>query len=190
MHYFGVPKLRSNHSIKTKMNYFWVSKLRSIHSTLLDPKWCLGVFRGISLTSACKKMKNLCFAPECTISGTEVAKYLFYSIRPKMMFGSVLKHFANLRHVQRCKTCVSGLNALFRGTEVSKHQFYYIGPKMMSLSVSKHFANLRHIKRCNTFVSSPNALFRGIEVAMLPFYSGRSNMMFGSGIDHFANLRT
>jgi hypothetical protein len=65
--------------IKTKMHYFGVSKLRSIHSTPLDPKWCLGVFRGI-----------------------EVAKHSFYPIRPKMMFGSVSRHFANLRHVKRC----------------------------------------------------------------------------------------
>jgi hypothetical protein len=36
------------------------------------------------------------------------------------------EHFANLRHVKRCKTCVSGLNALFSGTEVAKHTFYSI----------------------------------------------------------------
>jgi hypothetical protein len=48
-----------------------------------------------------------------------------------MMFGSVLKHFANLGPIKRCKTCVSGLNALFRGTEVAKHPFYSIGTKIM-----------------------------------------------------------
>jgi hypothetical protein len=63
-----------------------------------------------------------------------------------MMFGSVTEHFANLRHVKRCKTYVSGLNALFRGTEVVKHPFYSLGPKMMFGSVSEHFANLRHVK--------------------------------------------
>jgi hypothetical protein len=178
MHYFGVPKFRSNHSIKTKMNYFWVSKLRSIHSTLLDPKWCLGVFRGISLTSACKKMKNLCFAPECTISGTEVAKYLFYSIRPKMMFGSVLKHFANLRHVQRCKTCVSGLNALFRGTEVANHPFYFIRPKMMFGSDPEDFTNIWHVKRWETCVWGKNALFWGTEVVKQPLYSIKTKMNY------------
>jgi hypothetical protein len=62
------------------------------------------------------------------------------------MFGSVTEHFANLRHVKRCKTYVSGLNALFRGTEVVKHPFYSLGPKMMFGSVSEHFANLRHVK--------------------------------------------
>jgi hypothetical protein len=41
--------------------------------------------------------------------GTEVAKmgshqiHAFYSLEPKMMFGSVLKHFGNLRNVKSCK---------------------------------------------------------------------------------------
>jgi hypothetical protein len=63
-----------------------------------------------------------------------------------MVFGSVSEHFANLRHVKRCKTCVSGLNGLFWGTEVVKHPFYSIGPKIMFGSVSEHFANLQHVK--------------------------------------------
>jgi hypothetical protein len=52
-----------------------------------------------------------------------------------MMFGGVSEHFANLRHVTRYKTCVSGLNALFRGTEVVKHSFYFNRTKMMFGSV-------------------------------------------------------
>jgi stress-induced morphogen len=75
-----------------------------------------------------------------------VVKHPFYSIGLKMMFRIVSEHFANLRHVKRCKTCVSGLNALFGGTEVVKHPFYSIGPKMMFGSVSEHFTNLRHVK--------------------------------------------
>jgi hypothetical protein len=90
-------------------------------------------------------MQNLCFGPKCTISGTEVVKHPFYYNGPKMMFRSVSEYFANLGHVKRCITCVSGLNAL-RGTEVVKYSFYSIGPKMMFGSVSKHFANLRHVK--------------------------------------------
>jgi hypothetical protein len=35
-----------------------------------------------------------------------------------MMFGSVSEYFTNLQQLKRLKTCVSGLNALFRGTEV------------------------------------------------------------------------
>jgi hypothetical protein len=91
-------------------------------------------------------MQNLCFGPDALFQGTEVVKHPFYSIGPRMMFGSVSEHFANLRHVKRCKTCVSGLNALFCGTEVVKHPFYSIGPKMMFGSVSEHFANLQHVK--------------------------------------------
>jgi hypothetical protein len=73
-------------------------------------------------------------------------KHPFYSIGPKMMFGSVSEHFAKLRHVKIIKTCVSSLNTLFWGTEVVKHSFYSIGPKMMFKSVSEHFANLQHEK--------------------------------------------
>jgi hypothetical protein len=73
-------------------------------------------------------------------------KHPFYSIRPKMMFGSASEHFANIQHVKICKTCVSGLYALFQGTEVAKHPFYSIRPKMMFGSDSEHFANLRHVK--------------------------------------------
>jgi hypothetical protein len=35
--------------------------------------------------------------------GTEVVKHPFYSIEPKMMFGSVTEHFANLRLVKDAK---------------------------------------------------------------------------------------
>jgi hypothetical protein len=47
-----------------------------------------------------------------------------------MMFGSVSEHFANLRHVRRSKTCVSGQYALFRGTEVVKHPSTPLDPKL------------------------------------------------------------
>jgi hypothetical protein len=60
-----------------------------------------------------------------------------------MMFMIVSEHF----DVKRCKTCVSGQNALFRGTKVAKHPFYSIGPKMIYGSVTEHFANLLHVKR-------------------------------------------
>jgi hypothetical protein len=89
-----------------------------------------------------KKMQKLCFGTECTILGTKVAKHPLYSIRFKMWFGSVSEHFANHQYVKRCKTCVSGLNALFRGIEVLEHQFYSIRPKMMFGSVLNRFANL------------------------------------------------
>ena len=118
-----------------------------------------------------------------------------------MMFCSGWEHFANLRHIKRCETCVSGLNARFRGTEVAKkvsqrkHLFYFFRPKMMFCSGWEHFANLRHVKRCETCFAGQNALFQGTEVAKNvsqdkhPFYSIRPKMMFGSNPEHFANLR-
>jgi hypothetical protein len=69
-----------------------------------------------------------------------------YFIGPKRMFRSVSVYFANLRHVRRCKTCVSGLNALFLGTKVVKHPFLSIGPKLIFGCVSVHFANLQRVK--------------------------------------------
>jgi hypothetical protein len=100
-----------------------------------------------------KKIRNLCLGTKCTtlvhqsseattllhlnqnalFRGIEVAKHPLYSIRPKMMFGSVSEYFANLRHVKRCKTCVSGLNALFWGTEVANNPFYYIRPRYLGV---------------------------------------------------------
>jgi hypothetical protein len=76
-----------------------------------------------------------------------------------MMFGSVLNHFANHRHVKRWKTCVSASNTLFQDTKVAKHPFDYIGPKMMFESVSEHFTKLWHVKRCKSCVLGHNALF-------------------------------
>jgi hypothetical protein len=72
-------------------------------------------------------------------------KHPFYSIGPKMIYGSVTEHFANLLHVKRRKL-VSGLNALLRGTKVEKHPFYSIGPKMIYRSVTEHLTNLVHVK--------------------------------------------
>jgi hypothetical protein len=100
-----------------------------------------------------------------------------------MMFGCLLKHLKNLRHVKRCKTCVSGMNALIWSTEVAKmfshymHPFYSIRPKMKFGCVLEDLENLRHVMRCKTFVSGLNALFWCTEVAemvlhqMHPFYS-------------------
>jgi hypothetical protein len=48
-------------------------------------------------------MQNLCFRPDALFRGTEVVKHPFYSIGPKMKFGSVSKHFGNLQHVKDAK---------------------------------------------------------------------------------------
>jgi hypothetical protein len=86
-----------------------------------------------------------------------------------MMFGSVSKHFAKLRHVKRSKTFVSGLYA--RGTEVVKHPFYSIRPKMMFGCVSEHFANLRHIKHAYVFKPECTILgYQSCEASILVYW--------------------
>jgi hypothetical protein len=59
-----------------------------------------------------------------------------------MMFATVSEHFANIRHIKRCNTCVTGLNALFRGIEVAMYPLYYGRPNMMFGSGLDHFGNL------------------------------------------------
>ena len=124
-----------------------------------------------------------------------------YSIRPKMMLGSVSEYFANLRHKKVCKTCVPAVNALFRGIELSKkvslrmHPIYSIRPKTKFGCVSEHFTNLRHEKLWKTFVSGLNALFRGTELLKKislrrhPMYSIKPKMMLASVSEYFADLR-
>jgi hypothetical protein len=89
-----------------------ISRYRSCEASILlhwtqNDVWeCCGSFH---YPSTGNKKANLVFR------GTEVVKHPFYSIGPKMMFQSVLEHFANLRQVKTSKTCVSNLNTLFRG---------------------------------------------------------------------------
>jgi hypothetical protein len=77
-------------------------------------------------------------------------------------------YFTNLRHVIRCKTCVSALNALFMVTNVVKHPFYSIGTKMMFRSVFVHFPNLRHVKLAK-LVFELECTIRGTKVVKHPF---------------------
>jgi hypothetical protein len=84
------------------------------------------------------------------------------------MFDSVLLYFANLRRVKRCKTCVSGLNALFLGTNVVMHPFYTIGPKMMFGCVSEYFANLQHVKDAKLVIEHECTIL-GYKVVNHPF---------------------
>jgi hypothetical protein len=62
-----------------------------------------------------------------------------------MMFVSVSDDFTNLQHVKRCKTCVSGLNALFRGYESCEASILVHWTQNDFWSVSEHFPNTRHI---------------------------------------------
>jgi hypothetical protein len=54
-----------------------------------------------------------------------------------MMYVYLLEHLEKLRHVKRCKTCVSRMNAIFWCTEVAEmvsnqmHPFYSIGPNVV-----------------------------------------------------------
>jgi GH24 family phage-related lysozyme (muramidase) len=121
--------------------------------------------------------------------GTKVVKHLLYSIGPRIIFGSVIEHFANLRRVKDAKLVFRVWMHNFEVSKLVKHSFYSIGPKMMSGTYSEHFAHLRHVKRCKTCVSSLNALFWGTKVAKHQFYSIGPKMFFGSVLEHFANLR-
>jgi hypothetical protein len=149
---------------------FGVPKLWSIHSTPLDPKWSSGVSQSIWLTFDTKKMQNLRPSLNAQFWVTKVVKHPFYSIGPKMMFGSVSEHFNNLRQVKRFKTCVSGLNALFRGTEVVRHPFYSIGHKMMFGSVSDHFTNIPQVKKMQNMcfeIECTISRYRNFEASIL-----------------------
>jgi hypothetical protein len=87
-----------------------------------------------------------------------------------MMFGSVSEDFNNLRQVKRFKTCVSGLNALFRGTEVVRHPFYSIGHKMMFGSVSDHFTNIPQVKKMQNMcfeIECTISRYRNFEASIL-----------------------
>jgi hypothetical protein len=81
-----------------------------------------------------------------------------------MIYAIVSDDFTNLQHVERCKTYVSGLTALFRGTKVMKHPFSPLDPNDVCECLDD-FTNLQHVKRCKTCV----ALFRGTKVVKHPF---------------------
>jgi hypothetical protein len=86
------------------------------------------------------------FGPEYIISANRSCEASILLHWSQNNIWSVSVYFTNLRHGIRCKTCVSGLNALFPETKVVKHPFYSIGPKMMFRSGSVPFANLQHVK--------------------------------------------
>jgi hypothetical protein len=79
------------------------TELWSIHSTPLDPNWCSGVFQSISLSFNTKKMQNLRLSLNAQFWDTEAVNNPFYSIGPKMMFGSVSEHLDNIRQVKDAK---------------------------------------------------------------------------------------
>ena len=146
MHYFEVPKLCNSFCNKIFCSIRYKTMFGRVSEYFIN-FWCV------------KRCKTYVWRLNPLLRGTEAAKMVsqqkhpLYTIRPKTMFGSVSEHFANLRLVKRCKTCVWGVNAVFRGTEAAKmvsqqkHAFYTIRPKMIFGSVPGHFANLRHVKK-------------------------------------------
>jgi hypothetical protein len=125
----------------------------------------------------------------------------FHTMGPKMMCGYLLEHLEKLRHVKRCKTCVSGMNAIFWCTEIAEmvsqqmHLFYSIGPRMMFGCLLEHLEILRHVKRCKTCNSGMKAISWCTGVAkmvthqMHPFYSIGPNIMFGCLLEQLENFR-
>ena len=119
-----------------------------------------------------------------TLKKVSLRRHPIYSIRPKMMFGSVSEHFAILQHEKWWKLCF-GHECTISQYRTSKkgllrtHPIYSIRPKTMFGSVSEHFANLRNEKWCKTCVSFLNALFRRSDISkkvllrMHPIYSIR-----------------
>ena len=144
-----------------------------LHSSQNDVWEHFGACRN---TSARNSVQNMCFEAKCSILGNPTSKnfslqtHPIYSIRPKMMFGSVSEHFATLLYENRCKTCVSWQKAQFQGTKLPKkgllqtHPIYSNIPQTMFGSVSEHFATLLHENRCKTCVSGHNAQFRYLEI--------------------------
>jgi hypothetical protein len=105
-----------------------------------------------------------------------------------MMFGSVLKHFAIVRHVKKMQNLFSGLSAQFRGTKVGKHPFYSIGTKMMFGSLLEDFANLWHVKDAK-FVFEPECTILGYKSCEESILLHWTQNDVGSVSKHFANLR-
>jgi hypothetical protein len=108
----------------------------------IGPKLMFGIVSEHFANLRHEKDAKLASVPECTILG-------YQSCEPSIplhwtqndvweCFGACRLHSTG----KRCKTCVSGLNTLFRGTKVVKHPFYSIGHKMMFGSVSDHFTNV------------------------------------------------
>ena len=124
---------------------FYSGRPKTMFGSVLEH---LANLRHVKICKTCVSNLNVLFRCNEYAKMVSEQKHPFYSIRPKMLFGSVLEHTANLPHVKRSKTCVSYLNALFRGTDVAKtvsqqkHPFYSIRPKMMFGSVLENFANL------------------------------------------------
>jgi hypothetical protein len=139
---------RRNTCVRTWMHYFEVPKLWSNHSTRLEPNQCLGVFRSISLTFGhVKRCKTGISGLNAPFRGAKVVKHPFYSIGRKMIYGSVLEHFANHWQVKDAKL-VFEPECTISGYQSCEACILLHWTKNYVGSVSEHFTNLRHIKWC------------------------------------------
>ena len=75
-------------------------------------------FRHEKLCKTCVSGQNALFRGAEIPKKVSLRRHPIYSTRPKMMFGSVSRHFANHPHEKYCKTFVSRPNSLFRGTKL------------------------------------------------------------------------
>jgi hypothetical protein len=133
-------------------------------------------------------MQNLSSGLNALFRGTEVVNHPFYSVGPKIMFGCVSEHFTNLRQVKRCKTCVLGLNAMFRVTELWSIHSTPLDPNSCS-GVFQSISLTFNTKKMQNLRLSLNAQFWYTKAVNHPFYSIGPKMMFGSVLEHFDNIR-
>jgi hypothetical protein len=158
-----------------KMDSHQMHQFYSIRPTMLF--W--SVFKNFKNLRNVKIYKTCVLVVNAIFQGTEVAKrnshemHGFYSLGPKMMFGSVLEHLGNLRNVKRCKTYVSCMNALFLRYRNFENGVAPNAPSGLPWTqnvfrgVLEHFVNNLHVKRNKTFVLGMNTLFWGTKVAKI-----------------------
>ena len=165
MHYFGVPNL--------------CNKLchERIQSNLLDPKWCLWVFRSISQRFDTKIHTKVVFRGWKHYFGVPNFRKMFchehiqYNLLDQKwclrVFRSISQTFDTKIHA---KLVFQGWRYYF-GVPSFQKKFCHeciqsnpIDPKWFG-SVSEHFANLRHEKSCKTCISSPKGLFQRTELS-------------------------
>jgi hypothetical protein len=115
-------------------------------------------------------------------------KHPFWSIAPKVMFGSVSRHFTNLRHVKEAKL-VFEPECTISGYQSCEASFLVHCTQNDVWKCYEAFHKPSAGKTWKPHVSGRNAIFRGTKVVKHPFYPLDPKMIFGSVSKHFANLR-
>jgi hypothetical protein len=133
-------------------------------------------------------MKTRVSGPNAVFRGTKVVKHPFYSIGPKMMFGSISEHFANPRQVKDEILVFQARMHYFRVPKLWSIHSSPLDPKWC-LWVFQMISLTFGTKKMQNFCSSLNALFWGTKVVKHPFQSIEPKMMFASVSDNFTNLQ-